>query len=59
MGLMPLNTLKTYKMTHSEDIKRVAKSVMMDYQSARIEALEKRVKYLEQIIETEYLNKEQ
>lgn len=56
---MPLNTLKTYKMTHSEDIKRVAKSVMMDYQSARIEALEKRVKYLEQIIETEYLNKEQ
>lgn len=46
-------------MTHLEDIKRVAKNVMIDYQNARIEALEKRVKYLEQIIETEYLNKEQ
>ncbi len=58
MELMPLNTLKTYKMTHSEDIKRT-RGTIEHYQIARIEALEKRVKYLEQIIETEYLNKEQ
>jgi hypothetical protein len=55
---MPLNTLKIYKMTHSEDIKRT-RGTIEHYQIARIEALERRVKYLEQIIETEYLNKEQ
>jgi len=51
--------LKTYKMTHYEDVKRVASNETIDYLNARIEALEKRVEYLEAIIEVEYLNKQQ
>jgi len=45
-------------MTRTEDIIRV-RSINTNYLNARIEALEDRVKYLEQIIEVEYLNTEQ
>jgi polyhydroxyalkanoate synthesis regulator phasin len=46
-------------MTHYEDVKRVATNETIDYLNARIQALEKRVQYLEAIIEVEYLNKQQ
>jgi len=46
-------------MTHYEDVKRVASNETIDFLNARIEALERRVKYLEQIIEIEHLNTEQ
>ncbi len=46
-------------MTHYEDVKRAATPSTVDYLNARIEALEKRVEYLEAIIEVEYLNKQQ
>ena len=38
-------------MTHYEDVKRAATPTTIDYLNARVEALERRVKYLEQIIE--------
>jgi|TARA_R110002020_G_scaffold22830_1_gene76653 hypothetical protein len=44
-------------MTRTEDIVRV-RSIDANYLNARIEALENRVQYLEQIIEVEYLNEE-
>ena len=43
--------LKIYKMTR-------VRSIDANYLNARIEALENRVQYLEQIIEIEYLNEE-
>ena len=46
-------------MTHYEDVKRAATPTTIDYLNARVEALERRVKYLEQIIEIEHLNTEQ
>jgi len=46
-------------MTHYEDVKRVASNQTIDFLNARIDALEKRVEYLEAIIEVEYLNKQQ
>lgn len=46
-------------MTHYEDVKRVVSNQTIDYLNARIQALEKRVEYLEAIIEVEYLNKQQ
>ena len=46
-------------MTHYQDVKRVGSTETIDFLNARIQALEKRVKYLEQIIETEHLNTEQ
>jgi hypothetical protein len=46
-------------MTHYEDVKRAASSDTIDYLNARVKALENRVKYLENIIDIEYLNKEQ
>ena len=42
-------------MTHYEDVKRVASNETIDFLNARIDALEKRVEYLEAIIEVEYL----
>lgn len=50
---------KTYKMTHYEDIKRVASNQTIDYLNARIEAMSKRIEYLEAVIEVEILNKQQ
>lgn len=44
-------------MTRTEDIVRV-RNIDANYLNARIEALENRVQYLEQIIEVEYLNEE-
>ena len=44
-------------MTRTEDIIRV-RGIDANYLNARIEALENRVQYLEQIIEIEYLNEE-
>ena len=46
-------------MTHYQDVKRARSTETIDFLNARIEALEKRVKYLEQIIEIEHLNTEQ
>mgnify|MGYP006908214334 CR=1 FL=1 len=46
-------------MTHYEDVKRAATPTTVDYLNARIEALEKRVQYLEAIIEVEILNEEE
>jgi len=46
-------------MTHYEDVKRAVSSDTIDYLNARVKALENRVKYLENIIDIEYLNKEQ
>jgi len=46
-------------MTHYEDVKRAATPSTVDYLNARIEALEKRVEYLEAIIEVEILNEEE
>ncbi len=46
-------------MTHYEDVKRASSTETIDFLNARIEALERRVKYLEQIIEIEHLNTEQ
>jgi len=46
-------------MTHYEDIKRVASDQTIDYLNARIEAMSKRIEYLEAILEVEYLNKQQ
>jgi polyhydroxyalkanoate synthesis regulator phasin len=46
-------------MTHYEDVKRAATPTTIDYLNARIEALEKRVQYLEAIIEVEILNEEE
>tara|TARA_R100000479_G_scaffold102146_2_gene50888 strand:- start:1250 stop:1405 length:156 start_codon:yes stop_codon:yes gene_type:complete len=51
--------LKIYNMTHYEDVKRVASNETIDFLNARIEALENRVRYLESILEVEYLNKQQ
>lgn len=46
-------------MTHSEDIIRVSTDDTVDYLNARIEAMTKRIEYLEAIIEVEILNKQQ
>ena len=46
-------------MTHYQDVKRARSTETIDFLNARIQALEKRVKYLEQIIEIEHLNTEQ
>jgi hypothetical protein len=46
-------------MTHYEDVKRAATPSTIDYLNARIEALEKRVQFLEAIIEVEILNEEE
>lgn len=46
-------------MTYSEDVKRVMSPQIVDFLNARIEALEKRVQYLEAILEVEYLNTEE
>ena len=46
-------------MTHSEDIIRVSTNDTVDFLNARIKAMEKRIKYLEAVIEVEILNKEQ
>ncbi len=45
-------------MTHYEDVKRVASNETIDFLNARIQALENRVRYLESILEVEYLNKQ-
>jgi len=50
---------KNKTMTHYEDVKRAASSDTIDYLNARVKALENRVKYLENIIDIEYLNEEQ
>jgi len=46
-------------MTHYQDVKRARSTETIDFLNARIEALERRIKYLEQIIEIEHLNKEE
>jgi len=46
-------------MTHSEDIFRVSTNDTVDFLNARIKAMEKRIQYLEAIIEVEILNKQQ
>jgi len=46
-------------MTHYQDVKRARSTETIDFLNARIQALERRVKYLEQIIEIEHLNTEQ
>lgn len=48
---------KNKTMTHYEDVKRVARNSTIDYLNARIKALEKKVQYLEAVIEVEILNK--
>jgi chaperonin cofactor prefoldin len=46
-----MNYLKKYNMTYSEDVKRASSTDTVDYLNARIEALEKRVEFLEAQIE--------
>ena len=48
-------------MTHSEDIKRIQtpRKETVEFLNARIEAMSKRIEYLEATIEVELLNKEQ
>lgn len=46
-------------MTYSEDVKRATSPQIVDYLNARVEALEKRVEYLEAIIQVEILNEEE
>jgi hypothetical protein len=46
-------------MTHSEDVIRVSTDDTVDFLIARIQAMEKRIKYLEAVIEVEILNKQQ
>ena len=52
-------TEQLFIMTHYEDVKRAATPSHIDYLNARIEALEKRVMYLEAVIEVEILNEEE
>ena len=42
-----MNCLKRYNMTYSEDVNRAASTDTIDFLNARIEALEKRVEFLE------------
>ena len=53
------NYLKRYKMTYSEDVKRASSTETVDFLNARIEALQRRVKFLEKQIEINNLNKKQ
>jgi len=43
--------LKKYNMTYIEDVKRASSTDTIDYLNARVEALEKRVEFLEAQIE--------
>lgn len=43
-------------MTYSEDVKRASSTDTIDFLNARVEALEKRVEFLEAQLEVEYLN---
>jgi len=42
-------------MTHTEDVRRVSSPSQVDFLNARIEALEKRVEFLEALIEVNNL----
>ncbi|MBC8399694.1 MAG: hypothetical protein H8E16_21755 [Flavobacteriales bacterium] len=46
-------------MTYSEDVKRASSTETVDFLNARIEALQRRVKFLEKQIEINNLNKKQ
>ena len=46
-------------MTYSEDVNRAASTDTIDFLNARIEALQRRVKFLEKQIEINNLNKKQ
>ena len=46
-------------MTYSEDVKRASSNETVDFLNARIEALQRRVKFLEKQIEINNLNKKQ
>ena len=46
-------------MTYSEDVKRASSTETGDFLNARIEALQRRVKFLEKQIEINNLNKKQ
>ena len=46
-----MNYLKKYNMTYSEDVKRSSSPDTIDYLNARIDALQKRVEFLEAQIE--------
>jgi len=48
-----------YNMTYSEDINRIASNDTIDFLNMRINALEKRIDFLEAQIEINNLNKQQ
>ncbi|WP_288956008.1 hypothetical protein [uncultured Polaribacter sp.] len=46
-------------MTHTEDVRRASSPAQVDFLNLRIEALEKRIEFLEAIIEVNNLIKEE